>query len=530
MPNTKTVVVKESVTTTASVQEYLELDKRHSWLVTANQPIGSDGRLRSAQKTLGHLGVFLNSQTKRVLSIGFGTGETTACLATHHLDRIDCVEIAPALVDLALTHFSHINLGDQLEQKVNMIYMDAKNYLHLTGERYDVIINGANVPYESGSAPMFAKEHFQNASDHLNDGGLFVTKLHLNTAKSVFDSTLGTFLEVFPHVTLWFPVTRPISCFYLVGSQKRQYFSPKYIEEQLGNDAVKDSVSYLHFRDSIDVLSDYIGDENDIGNYLRNYQVNSDYFPFIEFSLDEKKFLHATGFFEDLLIDVRRKSLIPHIDWSGMSIEERSKWLEDYWPSYDALHYLLMAKFKKSPFESLGINNQGLKLMPTHPALLYQQEEYLEMIEQLVRSGWSGGTEFLTALDRELQYSISPDPQKGPPWLIRSWIFAQDGQIDMALHAAERAVFHYPNSKMSQKNLGELYLRKGKAEKAALHIKKALQFDPESPALHFSLGRALAVQGLDRDAVSSYQETIRLNPNFANAQTELDKILKLTHH
>ena len=54
-------------------------------------------------------------------------------------------------VQVAVAHFNHINLGPRLDEFVNVGYMDAKNYLHVTDRKYDVIINGANVPSYSAA-------------------------------------------------------------------------------------------------------------------------------------------------------------------------------------------------------------------------------------------------------------------------------------------------------------------------------------------------------------------------------------------
>ncbi|MHC4843891.1 MAG: fused MFS/spermidine synthase, partial [Planctomycetota bacterium] len=252
-PDSETITVLEGVTTTVSVKK----DSRGNLILYSDGvAIAGDGDdfHRSAQKVLGNLGVLLHTDANNILSIGFGCGETTASLAQHNPELIDCVEIAPEVVQTALEFFGHINLAENLGQYVNMKYLDGKNYLHLTDNRYDLIINGADIPAYSGSAPLFATEHFQNASDHLNPGGLFMTKLHLaSISKSSFDSILGTFTETYPYVTIWFPTNQPTSFFYLVGSSKKQLFSPEYIDSALQKQGVRESVAYLNLDTSQDV-------------------------------------------------------------------------------------------------------------------------------------------------------------------------------------------------------------------------------------------------------------------------------------
>ena len=82
------LAVEEGVTTTVSVHKYLQDGELE--LCTSGEAIaGNRYGTRTDQKMLGHLCVLLNANAKKVLSVGFGSGETTACLATHRLDRVD---------------------------------------------------------------------------------------------------------------------------------------------------------------------------------------------------------------------------------------------------------------------------------------------------------------------------------------------------------------------------------------------------------------------------------------------------------
>ena len=529
LPGFNTIAIKEGVTTTASVREtiYPDSQKRALGLATSNMIIGGDGPTRSAQKALGHLGVLLNKHSKDVLSIGFGTGETTDCLARYKLNQIDCVEIAPELVDIALKYFSHINLGNRLNHKVNMIYMDAKNYLHLTPKTYDLIINGANRPAQPGSAPMFAKEHFENTLAHLNNGGLVMTKLHLSAmSRSSFESIIGTFLEVFPHVTIWFPVTRPQLFFYLAGSREKQMFSPKYIENQLDSEHVKASTAYMNFQNSVDVLSCYVGDRNDLERYLKDYRINSDYMPFLEFNIEGETNLILNGYFNNFLDVVRRGSLPDHIDWSGMSRHEKERWVEKYDRLFIAISYLLDVHSLDSTdfFKRFDLNSKGLKRMPNYPALLDQQEDILNKFKNCLnrkrKAGWINPEKALLMANAQLRRF----PDSGALWLVKSWAFKEKNNLQKALNAAEIAAQYSPDSVLVQENIGDLFLKLGHTDKSIYHFQKALEKNRELPMLYFKMGEAFSHQGNISEAVKSFQKALSLNPKFKKAEHSLKEI------
>jgi spermidine synthase len=288
--------------------------------------MAGDDEHRCAQKSLGHLGVLLNEKARTALSVGFGSGETSWCLSRHGLHRIDCVEIAQEVAETALSYFAHINLGPDLSRSVNMKYMDAKNYLHLSDAKYDLIINDSNVHNSASSAPLYTKEHFENALRHLNPNGLFITKLHMvGQSKANMSSIFGTFLDVFHSVTIWYPATKPYIFFYLVGSGQKQTFSLRHIENEIAKDDVKGSLAFLNIFGAPDLLKWYLGDEQDIRNYLSTYVTNSDYFPYVEFSTDAPQ-----DYFKDLFATMRRDSIIGHIDAAGYSPEAHARWLGEF--------------------------------------------------------------------------------------------------------------------------------------------------------------------------------------------------------
>jgi len=454
--NEKTVLlaVEEGITTTVSVHEN---DEGQLILATSRIPVAGDikGVFRVPQKILGHLGILLNRKTQNALSVGFGSGETTACMSLHNLQRIDGVEISPELVEVALKFFRHLNLGDRLDEKVNMIYMDAKNYLHLTQNRYDLIVNDCTNPSQfADNASLYTKEYFQSALEHLNPGGIFGTYLPvMEMPISCTLSALGTFLEVFPYVTLWFPLTSPseYDFWYLAGTAEPQLFSPRYIDEQLQLQAVRSSLSYINLLDSQYVLSCYVGDQNDLKKYLDEFDLNSDFTPYIEFSTDEvEEPLFKKQWFARFFAEVRRDSVFEHIDWTGLCDAEHDLWRQEHALFYKASGYLLESRTEEKVPVLLQNNSEGLKLLPHHAGLLEQQDIYLSNAREALDSGLAD--DVLGGIEQFLQ----SQPEIGTAWLIKSWALQRKGRMEAALAAARKAVQYIPDNKRAADNLTEL--------------------------------------------------------------------------
>ena len=511
--------VKEGLTTTVAVTKK---DDGNLLMAIDHIEMAGDDIHRSAQKTLGHLAVLLHGDPKDVLTFGLGTGETTACLAKHDLRRIDCVEIAPEVTEIAIKFFSHINLGEQLSQKVNIIYMDGKNYLNLTDRKYDIILNDSNVHSTSGSAPLFTKEHFQSALAHLNPGGLFMTKLHLEGhPKSNFDSILATFLDVFPHVTVWFPTTKPFVFFYLVGSAHEQLFSPKRIDDELGKENVRNSVEYLNFENSVDVLPCYIGDKEDIRRYLKTFQINSDYTPYLEFNLDSKN-LVLQAYFPELIQIVRGDSIIKHIDLAGLEQSEQEQWRKDFELRYQVATLILKAHGEQAFLTKLQCSFQGLKIIPGYGPLLELQDDCLLDVEKMLRRSLVSPDRIIADMDDQ----ISNYPDSGLAWLIKSMALRQKGDMEEAFRAAEKAVQYAPYYAEAYVNLGMILALREKFDQAGKYLSRALQINPDHDEANYNLSIILAVQGKIDEPLEHYSKAVQFNPNI-DISPDLHRLLAI---
>jgi len=554
--DTKLLAVKEGVTTTASVHEGAKGDLT---LITSGNPVAGDF-LRVPQKVLGHLGIFLNKTTRQALSVGFGSGETVACMALHDLERIDSVEISPELVEVSLKFFQRFNLGVNLEEEVNIFYMDAKNYVHLTDRRYDLIVNDCIDPKAvADNASLFTKEYFQSALEHLNPGGMFGTYLPFATLPiSCIDSILGTFMDVFPYVTIWFPTTAPIEndFLFLAGTGEPQLFSPEHIDSELERERVLDSAGYINFLNSKYVLSCYIGDKTDLGRYLGKFHLNSDFRPYVEFNTDlvESSSLKRQWFVQ-FIGKVRGNSILDHIDWAGMSQDEQEKWRQDYKVFYEVSTFLLKSRMEQNVLTTLQDSFDGLRLMPEHATLLWQEDRFLTFMKGMLNNGQISPERVIADVDKLLQER----PGFGAAWLIKSWALQYRDDIKSALSAGEKAVHYIPYNAQAQENMGVLLLRseqidsaisyfseaarleptevrsyynlgsafaaQGRFDEAILQFRYGLQIQPRDEKVHCILGDLLLRQGRINEAVSEYREALQINPEYTRARNRLNDVL-----
>ena len=460
------VVASEGVTTTVAVHR----DERNQLtLSTSGMKVAGDNRdmFRIPQKVLAHLGILLNRNTRTAVTVGFGSGETTACMSRHGLDRVDGVELSPELVEVSLANFGHLNLGERLHQEVNMHFMDAKNYLHLTDRTFDLIVNDCINPKEfAENASLYTKEYFESASGRLNPGGIFATYLPINEISvSCINSILGTFFEVFPHATIWLPVTAPsdyYDFFYVAGSNEAPVFSIAYIDEVLSRPAVRESTSYINLIDSRYVLSCYLGDRDDLARYLSEYSPNTDYTPFVEFTPDQdepRPLKHH--WLANFLADVRGDSLFRYVDWTGITAEDRQAWEAEFGKFRDVASYLLRMRGGTRNFGYILQDlSDASKVMPEHLSLRQQEQLALQSVRGYVARQRPNASE----IAEQMQELLAMRPEIGLAWLVRSWAAQNLGDTEAAIEYARKAADLAPDSVEARENLESLLRGAGDPE------------------------------------------------------------------
>ena len=443
--------VAEGVNTTVSLHRDPEYDALY--LCTSGRRVaGTSHGYRGDQKMLGHFPVLLNRHAQSVLSVGFGTGESTACLVRHGIERVDCVEIAPEVVEFSLKHFASINLGDKLDEKVGMIYQDARNYLHLTDRRYDAIVNDCtSIRGVAENASLYTREYFESARDHLTEHGLFMSYIDAYTTEcvAVMNSVIGTVMEVFPHVTLWHMTCEPTPFFVIVGSERPQRFSLRHIADELARPAVRESLAVINCRDSADVLICYLADEADLRKFVTRYITNSDYFPVVEFCTEHRCAGYST--LRHFFAKVRGRSVYDHIDWTGVSASGKQRWLQRFERAYEGATHVLMAESTPNPVERLEHAVAGLRQLPGNRALAFtKRRAERALLAEGLKSLKAGNGRMAAYISARM---LKADPNSAPGWILRAQVERALGNAALARAAAQRAVEVAPEDLSAHFNL-----------------------------------------------------------------------------
>jgi spermidine synthase len=177
----------------------------------------------STQLMIGHLPMFLHPRPERVMVVGLGCGATAAAVLRHPGVTADVAEISPEMVEAA-RYFESVNDRVLDNPRLRLSMMDAREFLLLTPERYDVIVSEPTNVWIPGVAALFTRDFYQTVQKRLRPGGVFALWMHVYAAdREMVASVVSTVGETFPYVTAWLILDADLI---LVASDRRPAFDP----------------------------------------------------------------------------------------------------------------------------------------------------------------------------------------------------------------------------------------------------------------------------------------------------------------
>ncbi|MBL8915967.1 MAG: spermidine synthase [Archangium sp.] len=165
---------------------------------------GSNGGDIDTQILAAHLGILTHpGKVKRVLLVGVGAGITAGSLLAHDIERLDVVEISPAVVDAA--ELFKLDHRDAFRDPRCHVYIeDARTFLTLSTEPYDLIVSVPSNPWVSGVSGLFSRDFFEMAKGKLAPGGRLVQWIHTyESAVHLVKLVVRTLRGSFEHGTTW---------------------------------------------------------------------------------------------------------------------------------------------------------------------------------------------------------------------------------------------------------------------------------------------------------------------------------------
>jgi len=196
-----------------------------------------------------HYALLEHPAPKNILLIGGGvSGGISQALKHPSVERIDYVELDPALIGMARQFFPAESAAWAADPCVHLHYADGRSYLKTVGRSFDAIILNVPDPQTAQLNRFYTVEFFRSARDHLAPGG--VLAFQLRSSEETISPNLAEFLrciqrtlkEVFPYVAVipgdtihFFASTRPDSLTedptILMARLRDRHLQTKYVRE-----------------------------------------------------------------------------------------------------------------------------------------------------------------------------------------------------------------------------------------------------------------------------------------------------------
>lgn len=202
-----------------------------------------DDKIQSAEtdefiyhEILVHPAMISHPNPEDILILGGGEGATMREVLKHpNVKRVVMVDIDEEFVNLCKKYLGKWHQGSFNNNKVDLIFNDAKEYIKKTNNMFDIIIADISDPVEKGPAQMLYKRKFYSSlKKRLKSDGVFVThatEVCYTSDKGISVNVFKTISEIFPVSNFYFDFIPSFSTSwgFAIGSLK---YNPKEISSE----------------------------------------------------------------------------------------------------------------------------------------------------------------------------------------------------------------------------------------------------------------------------------------------------------
>ena len=431
----------------------------------------------------GYLPMLFHENPKSALVIGQGSGITLGAVEQFPVDKINLVEISPAVIEGSrfFDPFNHNALNDE---RLSILLEDGRNHIALSKKSYDVIVSEPSNPWISGVGALFTVDFFDLLKKRLNPGGLACIWVHTNMSPNSFKSIIRSFTEKFPFVTMWESIAG--DDYLLIGSEQEYRLSFEKTQKYLKNETTGKDFAHIGIRNVPDLMSLMIMSRPNLVEFSKNTILHTDDNSFLEFNAPEYVYKDE----RDLLV----RQLTPFIK------------LE---PEF--------VNFKNIQPEIINrVNKRLLRLERSESQIeeIKRKARMTTLLEQ-AEAAYNVG-DITQALDFYAKV-LALDPQH---------ILAQMniGNIYQELKLTEKAEQAYLNTLNSNPfyvfgslSLARLYIFSGQPDKAIKIINDTLEWYDGDHELSLFMGLAYAFKKDPRRAIEEFEASLKWNPKYSLA-------------
>jgi len=463
-------------------------------------------------KMLGYLPLLSHKTPKNALVIGFGMGVTVQSLIQPGMNEVDCAEICHEVV-AAVKCFSKENHNVLESPKLKIIIEDGRNHLFITNKKYDIITSNAVHVRLSGN--LYTENFYEICKSKLNKDGIMCQWLPTNwLSENEYQMLVSSFMKVFPHTSLW--CVGNVAHTVLLGTPGKLQLNFESFTQRLQDEKTNQELKEVDLDNPFAFLVQYISNEDDLTEYVRQVPLHTDDHPYVEFSkVTDRRPNWSTiqSIFKmrrdvsDILVNVGKT------DDESAQVKEK---LDKYALSTEHTLRATLHNYYGMDIRSVYETYQALSINPEDKHAKLRQNVYKSSFIGKVKNYQAAGN--LKEAVRRCKKALEIDPH-WPEALVQLGVaYSAMGMYDEAITTIKRAIQTSPDFVRAYNNLGVAYINKRMYDDAIITLQKAVKIDPNSPAAHYNLGGAYTQKGMFDEAISELEKTIQLVPDFIEAR------------
>jgi len=467
---------------------------------------GTSRMLKTTQITQAHLPLLLyeahnGKPPERVLQVGLGTGHTSSSVSLHDLRDFHCVELVPAVLRAARTHFRSVNHGVFDDPRYRVFVQDARTFVLSSEEKYDVIMDDSVHPGVGGNASLYSRDFFRHCRERLSDNGVMsvwmpFAGLSADDVKMIFNAFQGAF----PHATLWQATNDHNEHMVLIGTQRKLTIDFGRFRDRVQQPEIQRDLAEVDLDNVFVLLSCLLMDEQGLEDYRRGGEIHSDNHPYLAFSAPKSLLptresggsgtpawlARLTEFYSG------RRSVLPYLTHLGNTDEEIARNKESLGAAFDASDCLArgFALRRLGRYEeAIGLAEAAQRLSVENGTCRYLlslchnsiARRSLRESRQRPDLSTAQRAELLNQAQKRCQQVIESDPQFPRAYVTLCTIHSQTGALGEAIRVAEEGLEACPDYPEMRLILAKLYAQTGMVQEAQAQLREFLLLFPGEP-------------------------------------------------
>jgi len=526
----KIIYIKDDATGTVTVHDLPDGDRLIA--VDGVDVAGVDLMLRTTQKLQGYIPLLVHGNPEKVLQIGFGSGETSGVGLGFGVQEYSIVEICPGVFEAGV-YFEEINKGSYRDRRLRKIIMDGKNFVKLTDEKFDVIMNDSTYPGTTGSSALYTYDHFLQCREHLNPGGVLSCWVPLDLRPVDFQMIVKSFQAVMPHCSIWMANNCLNKHAVLLGTLSPIQIDFQRMKKLVERPDIASDLAQIKIYSVYDLLDCFVVGEDGLRAIAAEAPLNTDDKPHLEFGAAIKRDIEGCWIVILGWLSQRHCPVSKYIVNMGTTNQESQQvaaTLNQYFEGTDHALRGLLGILQGDPAIMNSEFEMARKANPQDRDIDNCLEELRQEIEDLVGAieRTPGNAQLRSRLAKRYllvqdyqraakQYRnfLSIEPDNAAAWNNLGICYNKLQQFDQAIWAFGRAIQHDATLVGAYLNLGWAYEKLDNFIEAARCYERVLPMTPRPLRISTldRLARAYYMQKQYGLAIAALDEAIKLAPN-----------------